>query len=215
MGLGLGIIIVLFVGALLGFLVVQAKFAARKWREVIADGDLVALGELLDSTFQGWRATRPSRGASPAVWRAQHSVTLVAADTDRVRVALIAEPDVRVEQGERVEVGSILDVARRAAVRMAEQLLYEVPHVHFVEAQIDVHTDYRDRDGSAGLACVLTTRVTREAASVADWEGGNSESIVQGWRTRERGTLDLDPELGALISADELEVVTSALAAAG
>ena len=155
MGLGLGIVIVLVIGSLLGFLVVQAMFAARKWRQVIADGDLLALGEMIDMTLDAWRDTRPPRGASPAVWRSLHSVTLVAADPDRVRVSLIAEPDIRVEQGERVEAGSTLDIARRAAVRMAEQLLYEVPHVHFVEAQIDVHTDFRDRDGSAGLACVL------------------------------------------------------------
>lgn len=215
MGLGLGIVIVLVIGALLGFMVVQAKFAARKWRQVIAEGDLIALGELLDMTFDAWRTTRPPRGASPAVWRALHSVTLVAADPERVRVSLIAEPDIRVEQGERVEAGSTLDVARRAAVRMAEQLLYEVPHVHFDEAQIDVHTDFRDRDGSAGLACVLTTRVTREAASVADWAGGDADAIIAAWRTRERAELDLDPEIGALITADELEVVTPALATGG
>ncbi len=215
MGLGLGIVIVLVIGSLLGFLVVQAMFAARKWRQVIADGDLLALGEMIDMTLDAWRDTRPPRGASPAVWRSLHSVTLVAADPDRVRVSLIAEPDIRVEQGERVEAGSTLDVARRAAVRMAEQLLYEVPHVHFVEAQIDVHTDFRDRDGSAGLACVLTTRVTRDAASVANWEGGEAEAMIAEWRTRERGEFDLDPDIGALIDASELEVVTPTLATSG
>ena len=213
MGLGLGIIIVLAIGALIGFMVVQAMFAARKWREVIAEGDLIALGELLEMTFEGWRETRPPRRASPAVWRALHSVTLVAADPDRVRVSLIAEPDIRVEQGERVEAESTREVARRAAVRMAEQLLYEVPHAHFGEAQIDLHTDFRDRDGSAGLACVLTTRVTRETASTTDWERGDAEAMIATWRTRERGDIDLDPEIGALISAEELEVVTSVAAA--
>ena len=117
MGLGLGIVICLVIFVIVGFMVFQARFAARQWRRVIAAGDMHALDDLLDQTFEAWRNSRPPRGMPPADWRAMHTAALIAADGQRARVSLLAEPDVRVVQGQRVEVGTAQEVARRAAVR--------------------------------------------------------------------------------------------------
>src|SRR5690606_14506606 len=165
MGLGLAIVLILLFGAFLGFLVVQARFAAKEWREVIAAGDESALDELLDQTFDAWRNSRPPRGMAPADWRALHTAAVVAADRDRCRVSLLADPDVRVVAGRRIEAGTAIEVARRAAVRMVERLVYEVPHVRFREVQVDVYHEYRDAAGEAHATCLLTTRATREQAS--------------------------------------------------
>ena len=202
MGLGLGIVICLIIFVVVGFLVVQARFAARQWRRVIAAGDEGALAELLDMTFDAWRASRPPRGLAPADWRALHTAALVAADRDRARVSLLAEPDVRVVGGRRVEEGTAQDVARRAAVRMVERLMYEVPHVSFREVQVDVHTEYRSADGSLTDRCLLTTRATREAASYADWDAQDARATLAEWDTREavEGRL-VDPDADALLPA--------------
>ena len=207
MGLGLGIAICLITFVIVGFLVVQARFAARQWRRVIAAGDEGALAELLDMTFDAWRSARPPRGLAPADWRALHTAALVAADRDHARASLLAEPDVRVVGGRRVEEGTAQDVARRAAVRMVERLMYEIPHVSFREVQVDVHTEYRALDGSLVDRCVLTTRATREAASAADWETPDARATLDGWATREAaedrsaGPEAVDPEEGALLPA--------------
>ncbi|MSQ41820.1 MAG: hypothetical protein EXR65_02135 [Dehalococcoidia bacterium] len=202
--MGWGIIAVLLLGALLAFIVIQASFASRQWDRVIAAGDVNALGEALDTAFDGWRARRAPRGTPPADWQALLSAELVAADRDRCRVSLLAEPDLRVIDGQREEVGDAPSVARRAAVAMAERLLYEIPHVRFAELQIDVGTEYRAPDGTTREECLLSTRVTRAQAATADWDGGDTAAVLGEWRTREsaRGR-PLDPDQDALILPDE------------
>ncbi len=202
MGLGFGIVVCLVIFVVVGFMVFQARFAARQWRRVIAAGDLVALDRLMGETFDGWRNARPPRGLAPADWRAMHTAALIAADCDRARVSLLAEPDVRVVQGQRVEVGTAQEVARRAAVRMVERLLYEVPYVSFDAVQVDVHTEYRSADGSVTTPCLLTTRATREHASWSDWSlGTDAASMLAEWDTREATPgAPVDPSVDALIS---------------
>lgn len=215
MGMGLGIVFVLAMFIVVGFLVFQARFAARQWRRVIAAGDRDALGQLLDMTFEAWRNSRPPRGVAPADWRALHTAALVAADHHHARVSLLAEPDVQVIGGRRVEAGSAQDVARRAAVRMVERLMYEVPHVSFEEVQVDVHTEYRAADGSAANPCLLTTRATREAVAYADWETRDAVAMLAGWQTIEiTAGQPLDPEAGALLPAPSPEAVDAISAAA-
>ena len=49
---------------------------------------------------------RPPPDIAPADWRALVSAELVAADTERCRVSLLAEPDIRVVDGVREQVGT-------------------------------------------------------------------------------------------------------------
>lgn len=211
MGLGLAIVICLVIFLIVGFMVFQARFAARAWRRTIAGGDRRALSQLLDATFSEWRRARPPRGMPPSDWRALHTAALVAADHQRVRVSLLAEPDVQIVEGQRIEVGTAQEVARRAAVRMAERLMYEMPYVSFREAQVDVLTEFRDLDGAVTTRCLLTTKLAREGASLADWEHGAAEEILAEWDTREaeHGRWP-DPDDDALITP---EAVAAAVAA--
>ena len=207
MGLGFAIVICLAIFLIVGFMVLQARFAARQWRRVIAAGDMGALAELLDQTFEAWRNSRPPRGLAPADWRAMHTAALIAADRERARVSLLAEPDVRVVQGQRVEVGTAQDVARRAAVRMVERLMYEVPHVSFTAVQVDVHTEYRSADGTVTNPCLLSTRATREVASWSDWSAaGDASVLLAEWDTREAGPgAPVDPSVDALLDSPEVD----------
>lgn len=210
MGLGLAIVVILCVGALLGFMVVQAKFAARKWEQVLAAGDRAALDQLLEMTFEGWRSGRAPKGMPPADWRALHTAAVVAADRERCRVSLIAGPDVRVINGRRAEVGSEIDVARRAAVRMAERVFYEIPHAHFAHAQVDVYAEYRTPAGESQTTCLLTTRAARPEAAGADWQA-DAATILADWHTSESvGGSGVDPDADALITEAEVDAVHAA-----
>lgn len=211
MGLGLAMVICVAIFVIVGFMVFQARFAAKHWRRVIADGDAVALEQLLDDTFEAWRRERPKRGTPPADWRALHTAALVAADHERIRVSILAQPDVQVVSGERVEVSSERIVARRAAVRMVERLMYEVPYASFEQAQVDVMTEYRQPDGPTTSRCLLTTRVTREQAKYAEWEDGEAEEILAEWETVEVSGEDWpDPDRDAIIHPDTTEILRAA-----
>jgi len=210
-GLGLAMVICVAIFVIVGFMVFQARFAAKHWRRVIADGDATALEQLLDDTFEGWRRERPKRGTPPADWRALHTAALVAADHGRIRVSILAEPDVQVVSGERIEVSSAQVVARRAAVRMVERLMYEVPYASFAEAQVDVLTEYRSPDGPTLSHCLLTTRVTREQAKYADWEDGIADEVLSEWSTIEVVGEDWpDPDRDAIIHPETADALRAA-----
>lgn len=205
-----GILLIVAFGLVLGLIVLQASLASRHWDRVIGEGDADALREALDAAFDGWRGARPPKGTPPAHWQALQSVTLVAADRDRCRVSLLASADVRVVKNERLDFGSPLDVGRRAAVTMAERLLYEIPHVRFDGVQIDVYS--QPASGAEGGAdCLLTTRVDRQTAYSSDWDAAEPPDILAGWETSEAGDGDLDPDVNALITARQ----AGALAAGG
>lgn len=211
MGLGLAIVILLVIGTMLGFMVIQAMFAARKWRSVITQGDHGALMQLLDQTFDAWRSARPPKGTPPADFRALHTAALIAADGERIRVSLLAEPDVRVVGGQRDEVANEYVVARRAAVRMVERLLYEVPYASFSAAQVDVNLEYRDAAGATLTRCLLTTTARREAAELSDWEDGKPDDLLAEWETIDgEGGQVPDPDRTPLITPDEVQAVLAA-----
>ena len=214
MGLGLAIVACLLTFVVVGIMVFQARFAARAWRRTIAAGDTQALASLLDQTFESWRNSRPPRRTPPADWRALHTAAVVAVDRERIRVSLLAEPDVRVVDGQRVEAADAREVARRAAVRMVERLMYEVPHVSFVHAQVDVLTEYRRPDGGVTSLCLLSTRVTREQAADADWEGDDHRAMLDEWETREdMPGGPVDPDDGAVIFATAIDAAEAIRAA--
>lgn len=214
MGLGLAIILLLVIGTILGFMVVQAMFAARKWRSVIGEGDRTALLQLLDQTFEAWREARPPKGMPPADWRALHTAALVAADHSRIRVSMLAEADVRIVGGVRDEVANEYVVARRVAVRMVERLLYEVPYASFGAAQVDVNLEYRDANDQTQTRPLLTTTARRAVAELSDWDEPDPDDLLADWETSdgEQGETP-NPDRAPLITADEVAAVAEAEAA--
>ena len=206
-----GVLFFVLLGLLLGGIVLQATLAARHWRRVIEAGDVDALREAVDNAFDSWQRQKPPRGFPAADWQGLQSAAIVAFDHHRCRVSLLAGADVRVVGRERREVGSALDVARRVAVRMAERLLYEIPHVHFDEVQLDVYASYRDRSGEAQTECLLTTRVDRAATTAAPWDEAEEAEILSDWVTREATPgAPLDPNDRALIEPDGTAAVAEA-----
>ena len=201
-----GIIATALIGGGLGWVIIQSFIGHRYWRKAIAEGDDDAMHAALLEALDTWRRMRPPANVIPSDWRALQSVGVVAADGERCRVSLLADPDIRVVDGVRDEVGAASNVARRAAVRMAERLLYEIPLIRFDAVQVDVYTEYRHPDGAAESECLLTTQLTRAGGAGTDWDELSAEQILETWTTRERRPGEtLDPDSEALISVEEGE----------
>jgi hypothetical protein len=200
----LGVIVVLLIAALVGFAIVQSAFSQRHWRKVIAEGDRDTLLAATEEALETFRGMRPPRGSPPADWRGLQSAVLVAADRDRCRVSVLVEPDIRVIDGERHEVGPAQSVARRVAVRMVERLLYEIPLARFEAVQVDAYTEYRSPEGRIQTDCLLTTRATRQLGNETEWDDEEAAAILALWQTRERAAgRPVDPEAGAIIRPEE------------
>ena len=205
----LGVLFLLLVGGFLGFVITQSFFSQRHWRRIIAEGDLPALRASVLEAFETWRRMRPPADVPPADWRALMSAELIAADTEHCRVSLLAEPDIRVVDGVREQVGPPANVARRAAVRMAERLLYDIPLARFEAVQVDVYAEYRSAEGDVESECLLTTQVSRRQAVITDWDDDAAPAILKAWSTREAAaSRDLDPGAGALITPGDAEAAT-------
>lgn len=199
-----GIILTVLIGGTVGWVIVQAFFGHRYWRRAIAAGDETAMRAALIEALDTWRRMRPDRDVIPSDWRALQSAGIVAADSTRCRVSLLADPDIRVVDGVRDEVGGAIHVARRSAVLMAERLLYEIPLIRFEAVQVDVYTQYRGPEGVTESVCLLTTQLTREEGADTYWDELGFDEILATWRTRERQPdAPLDPEEGALIAPEE------------
>lgn len=202
----LGIVVVLVITAFVGFAIVSSAFSQRHWKQVIREGDRPTLVAAVEEAFETFREMRAPRGVPPADWLGLQSATVVAADRDRCRVAVVVEPDVRVVDGERREVGPAHAVARRVAVRMAERLLYEIPLARFEAVQVDVYTEYRSPAGAIQSDCLLTTRVSRDLGSTTEWDEQEAGAILATWRTREAALgAPVDPHAAAIIAPDEFE----------
>ena len=206
-----GIILTVLIGGTVGWVIVQSFFGHRYWRRAIAAGDETAMRAALIEALDTWRRMRPDRDVIPSDWRALQSAGIVAADSTRCRVSLLADPDIRVVDGVRDEVGGAIHVARRSAVMMAERLLYEIPLIRFDAVQVDVYTQYRDAEGVTESVCLLTTQLTREQGADTYWDELGFEEILATWRTRERQPdAPLDPEEGALIEPEPADAPTPA-----
>ncbi len=203
----LGIVGFLLITAVVGFAIVSSAFSQRHWKHVIAEGDRPTLVAAVEEAFETFRQMRAPRGAPPADWLGLQSATVVATDRDRCRVTVVVEPDLRVVDGERREVGPAQAVARRVAVRMVERLLYEIPLARFEAVQVDVYTEYRSAAGTIQTDCLLTTRVSRELGSETEWDEQEAGAILALWHTREAAAgAPVDPDAAAIIRPDEFEL---------
>ena len=198
MGLGLVLCLVTFI--VVGVVIFQAEFAARKWRQVIKEGDLDALNQLIDDTFSEWRRRRPTRERLLSEWNALQSVGLVAANHSAIRVSLLAEPAMTMTDGKPTQSLEVEVIGLRALVGTVERLMYEMPHVSFARVQVDVYTEYRSIQSGNDLICLMSCKVNREEVAHSDWDSDSVEQIAKDWPIEivKNGQL-LNPELGAIL----------------
>lgn len=189
-----GIIVVGIIFAVVGYIVIQGTRAAMAWRRAAASGDVEVIRQLLEDTIESWRSMKRPKEIAPEVWRDVQSVALVDAGPDNARVSCEVGSEYRMLDGRWVEIAGPLQQALAVTARLADMLLYEVPHLRLASARIDVYTTFREADGPTQRACILTTDATREAAREVDWEEWPAIEIVEAFGGRYR----MDDRGGAL-----------------
>jgi hypothetical protein len=202
-GIGWGILIIALFVALISYVIIQETRAQQYWRRLVEQGDVDAIRRLTQQEIDRWRVDPPPRDAPPAVWRAVQTVELVEVGSDYAHVSCNAEGQYAMVGAQRREVSSALGEGMKATVRLADMLLYDIPHVRLDRIQIDVYTAFRGYRGVASQECILSTLVRRSDAGDLDWESLSPEEFVTVFNGRYRrdesgAPLPIEPDAEAV-----------------
>ena len=201
-----GILAVTVIFVVVGYVVLQGTRASMAWRKAASGGDVDVIRQILEDAISSWRSIKRPKDVASDVWRGVQSVALVDVAPTGARlgasVSCQVESEYRLLDGRWLEVSSPLQEGFAVTARLADMLLYDLPNLRLDSVRIDVHTTFRDADGTAERACILTTNVGRELARDVDWEEWTPVEIVDAfggrYRLGERGVaLPVDPVEGA------------------
>lgn len=190
-GLGVGILIVVLLFVFFAVIIFKETSTHRFWRRKVEEGDLEMIRQLVEVEVQRWRTERPPKGTPASVWQGIQNVELVEIGQQYIRAATTAEPQFALVSGQRRQVSSALDEAKRITARLAERFFYDIPHVRADRVQIDVYTTFHEPGGEAAQRCILSVVVERDVAATVDWDNDPPESIAEllgaTYRLDERG----------------------------
>src|SRR3990170_1019124 len=173
-----GILAVTVIFVVVGYVVLQGTRASMAWRKAASGGDVDVIRQILEDAIASWRSARRPKDVAPDVWRGVQSVALVDAAPGGASVSCQVESEYRLLDGRWLEVSSPLQEGFAVTARLADMLLYDVPNLRLDSVRIDVHTTFRDADGTAERARILTTNVRRELARPGGWGGGTAPPIL-------------------------------------
>jgi hypothetical protein len=178
LGLGVGIIIVCLIFAFIGLVIFREAFTHRFWQRKVDEGDLEMIRQLVQVEVQRWRAERPPKGMTASVWHGIQNVEVIDIDREYVRASTTAEPQFALVGGERRQVSTSIDEAKRVTAKLAERFFYDIPHIRPARVQIDCYTTMHD-GGVAMQRCIMTTAATRAEAAVVDWDNEPPDVIAE------------------------------------
>ena len=148
--------------------------------------------QLVQLEVEHWRTERPPKGTPAAVWQGIQGVEIVAISRHEIHASTSAEAQFAIVGGQRKQVSSALDEAKRITARLAERFFYDVPHIRPARVQIDCYTTFQPPGGEASQSCILSTDASREDAAEIDWDNDPPEVIAERLGARyeldERGT---------------------------
>ena len=169
----LGMVIVFL---LVAYLVMQGTRAAMAWRKAVADGDVKVIAEIVEDSLNDWRSKKKPKEVAVDTWRGLQSTQLVEVAADFVRVSCQAESDYRLVKGSWVESTNPLQTGMTITAKVAEMVLYDLPHFRPQRIQVDIYTTFRTGDVST-RACIMSTETDRQAAVDVDWDEWTGEEI--------------------------------------
>lgn len=173
-----GVIIIGGIVFLIAYVILQETRAQMHWRGLVAQGDVKAIRELLETEIEGWHTERVPKGVPALLWHGIQTVGLIDVSADAARVNCSAEGEYSLVSGHGVETSSPLAEGKKITMKLADMLLYEVPNVKLDRVQIDVYTSFRDEDGHSEPRCILSTMVERHDIEGLDWEITSAEDFV-------------------------------------
>src|SRR5688500_13999056 len=112
-GLGWGIVAILALTLLIGYVVIQETRAHRHWRGLVAAGDVDAIRSILEDALDAWSKGRPPRGTPANIWSAVQTAQLVDVGPDFARVSTGVEGQYAMVEGQRAEVSSAFEEAAK------------------------------------------------------------------------------------------------------
>jgi hypothetical protein len=178
LGLGLGIVIVTLIFVFVGVVILRETATQRFWRRKVDEGDLEMVTQLVQIEVAHWRTERAPKGVPAAVWQGIQGVEIVEVTQDSVHASTTAEPQFALVGGERRQVTSALDEARRIIAKLIERFFYDIPHVRFDRVQLDCYSTFHDASGAALQRCILSVAAGREDVTHIDWEQDSPEVIA-------------------------------------
>jgi hypothetical protein len=178
-GIGLGLVVVAFLFAFLGFIIFKEARTHRFWRRKVDEGDMEMIRQLVELEVDAWRTERPPKGMPATVWQGIQGVELIEIGRDYIRASSTAEPQFALVATARRQVSSALDEAKRVTAKLVERFFYDIPHVRAERVQIDVYTTFHEPNGDAVQRCILTTIAHRGDAAGVDWDDEPPESIAE------------------------------------
>ena len=178
-GLGAGILVVMLLFVVIGWVLFREAWTHRFWRQKVEEGDLDMISQLVQGEVGRWSTERPPKGVPAAVWQGIQGVELVEVGRDYIRAATTAEPQFALVGGSRRQVSSALDEAKRITARLDERLFYDIPHVRPERVQIDVYTTLQEPGAEVTQRCILSTIARRADAAEVDWENDPPEAIAE------------------------------------
>lgn len=200
--LGMAIIFVL-----VAYVVIQGTRASMAWRKAAADGDVKIIAEIVEDSLKEWSSKKKPKEVAVDAWRGLQSTQLVEVAADFVRVSCQAESNYRLVKGNWVEASNPLQTGMTITAKVAEMVLYDLPHFRPPRIQVDIYTTFRSGDVST-RACIMSIEIDRKAAVDVDWDEWTGEEISDflgaRYRMGERGQ-PLPIEVAAPAVEDESE----------
>jgi hypothetical protein len=178
-----GIIAVLALGLLLTYIIFQETRSHLRWRELVAQGNVWAIHELVSNEIDRWRRMRPPAGTPLPLWAGVQTMELVAIGRDHIQVVCGTEGEYRMVGARREQVATPLEAAMRLAAKVIEMVMYDIPEVKVNVVRVDVYSSFASPNGSMEQGCILTAAANREQANSADWDTNSAQEILSGFST--------------------------------
>lgn len=174
-----GIAIVILILLFTGYVIVQETRAQLHWRDLVQQGDVDAIRQLVEAEIEAWHTQRVPKGTPALLWHGVQTVELIDVDSNSARVSCNAEGEYALVSGKRIETSSPVSEGMKITKKVSEMLLYDVPNVKLDQAQVDVYTFFRNEGGVAEPRCILSTRVNRHTVEHIDWEETEAHDFAQ------------------------------------
>jgi hypothetical protein len=193
-----GILAVLALGLFLTYIIWQETRSHLHWRDLVRQGNVWAIHELVAAEIERWHRMRPPAGTPLALWSGVQTVEMVAIGRDHIQVACGTEGEYRMVGSRREQVTTALDAAKRLASKIVEMLMYDIPEVKLDRVRVDVYSSFASPGGTTEQGCILTTTAERSIANAVDWDSEPADKILEHFSTRfekdETGSgLKIDP----------------------
>jgi len=179
-----GLLAILALGLFLTYVIWQETRSHLRWRDLVQEGNVWAIRELVTAEIEHWHEMRPPHGVTAVLWAGVQTAELVSLGQDHVQLACGTEGEYRMAGGRREQVTSALEAAMRLAAKLVEMVLYDIPEVKLDRVRVDVYSTFGSGQGTAEQRCILSTTASRAASNGIDWEGTPVRSIIQTLESR-------------------------------